>query len=98
MRAVHQQFIHCEYDLVMRKRPVIVTDPAEEARALRYARFSRLRRLAQAEGLSVHDVMTGRVVPAGFPSILSRSGLIKPEPIDFSTLQWELAEAGLRSG
>ena len=78
----------------MRKRPVIASNPDEEARALRYARFSRLRRLAQAEGLPVDDVMTGRVVPKGFDSILNRSGLIKPEPIDFSAWARELAGSG----
>ncbi len=82
----------------MRKRPVTVIDPAEEARVLRHARYNRLRRLAQAEGLSVHDVMTGRVVPAGFSSILTRSGLIKPEPIDFNILDREFAGSALRSG
>jgi hypothetical protein len=75
----------------MRMRRVTTSSPAEAARVLRYARFSRLRRLAQAEGIPVKEVMTGRVVPDGFSSILNRSGLIQPEPVDFGNPAREIA-------
>ncbi len=82
-RAAHQ--LQSSYDR-------LTPDPPREAglahdvRRLRQARYNRLWRLAQEEGLSVHKVMTGQVVPRGFSSILDRSGRITPESVDFDSV------------
>lgn len=82
-RAAHQ--LQSSYDRLT-PDPTRGAGLADDVRRLRQARYHRLRRLAQEEGLSVHKVMTGQVVPDGFSSILDRSGRITPEPVDFHSV------------